>query len=483
MALNFTNWQIERMLNIPIRTQVNIKTEALKRGWTEHSFKIEEEYVQARKPPGRPPTIGDATKQQAVDSISQDRASREQTVDYLAYKLNISKSAVHRIIQNAGYSKVKPTTKPGLSKKQKLARLLWCLLFKDLTLEEFKRLAIWTDETAVVIGMRRGKIRLWRLPNEAFEESCIRRRWKGFTTFMFWGCISTLGTGPCHIYRPLNAKTRKAMEEIVEQLNIEREPELRQQWELVNAAKRIHIDRNQPGARAQWKFNAANGKLVLQGKDGNVDWYRHWQEIYLPRLIPYWQRLQQQFPDIQVMEDGAGPHIHHFCQEVLRKYNIPRLDWPGNSPDLNPIEKVWWYLKRVTTAHGPCKTRAELERRWIQAWKSLTPERINMYIEGCWRNIQKVIELDGGNEYKEGRESKREYKGLRVKGMLPAHAYLNQIDSSLPGKEETWELMENVPVFSEDSILSEEQKEDDSSVSKSSDMPPIWNRRLRSCRD
>ena len=39
-------------------------------------------------------------------------------------------------------------------------------------------------------------------------------------------------------------------------------------------------------------------------------------------------------------------------------------------------------------------------------------------------NIQKVIQLKGGNEYPEGRAAKRSYKGRRRIGHLFKHSYI-----------------------------------------------------------
>ena len=33
-------------------------------------------------------------------------------------------------------------------------------------------------------------------------------------------------------------------------------------------------------------------------------------------------------------------------KNLLASQKIPLLDWPGNSPDLNPIENVWQLLKK-----------------------------------------------------------------------------------------------------------------------------------------
>ena len=61
--------------------------------------------------------------------------------------------------------------------------------------------------------------------------------------------------------------------------------------------------------------------------------------------------------------------------------------WPGNSPDLNAIEKAWAWLKRQTTARGCPKTRRELEAIWVNAWAALPQEKIQQWIEGVYHNV------------------------------------------------------------------------------------------------
>lgn len=82
-------------------------------------------------------------------------------------------------------------------------------------------------------------------------------------------------------------------------------------------------------------------------------------------------------------------------------------------------------MKRVTTARGCPQTRKEMEQRWKRAWDELPQETLQMWIEGIYNNIKEVLRLDGGNEYREGRAAKRSYRGLRLKGVLSPHAYLN----------------------------------------------------------
>jgi hypothetical protein len=64
-----------------------------------------------------------------------------------------------------------------------------------------------------------------------------------------------------------------------------------------------------------------------------------------------------------------------------------------------------------------------MKRRWRQAWQDLPQTNIQAWIEGIKVNIKKVIELEGGNEYREGRETRRSYRGSRKVGHLSMHSH------------------------------------------------------------
>ena len=130
-----------------------------------------------------------------------------------------------------------------------------------------------------------------------------------------------------------------------------------------------------------------------------------------------------------VQDDNATPHRNRYLQKVLSDASIKTMVWPANSPDLNPIEKAWIYIKRRVTARGCPHTKAELEAAFEREWKQLPIEQVRKWIEAIPRHIRQVIQLEGGNNYKEGRDLKRGYKGERRIGKLSNHTYLRSYEA------------------------------------------------------
>lgn len=303
----------------------------------------------------------------------------------------------------------------------KPARLAFALAHQHWTLEDFKNI-IWTDETSVVLGHRRGSNRCWRRPFECYDPTVIRRRYKGSCEFMFWGCFSYDFKGPCHIYqKPTTAETKIAVKEL-EIANRAREQRARAEWELNNAFSRLQL-RPRPGRKPVFNFTPKYGKLVRSSK-GGIDWYRYQKEVLVPKLLPFAQKCKRTRPGTIVMEDNAPAHAHFHQKEIYSLHNVQRLLWPGNSPDLNAIEPTWFWLKRRTTLRGAPGDRKTAVEAWEKAWERLPQHRIQAWIERIPFHIQEIIRLEGGNEYPEGRPQGDVRSRCRRKGMLSFRAYL-----------------------------------------------------------
>ncbi|KZL87400.1 hypothetical protein CI238_12508 [Colletotrichum incanum] len=159
-----------------------------------------------------------------------------------------------------------------------------------------------------------------------------------------------------------------------------------------------------PGRKPAWRWNAHNGKLSRGGK-GGIDWYRYRKEILLPKLFPF--IAKECPPGTIVQEDKAPSHDHHYIHYTYSAYSIEKLFWCGNSPDLNPIEPYWPWMKRFTTRKGAPRNRAAAVKAWQDCWAALSQEQIQAWIERIPAHIEAIIALEGGNEYKEGRQAGR----------------------------------------------------------------------------
>ena len=89
----------------------------------------------------------------------RDRYGRPKTTRQLGDEVDLSGETVRRILKRRGYNKGKNFTKPGLTPAIKAARLVFCNEHKDWTLEDWKRV-VWTDETSICLGHKRGSIRI-----------------------------------------------------------------------------------------------------------------------------------------------------------------------------------------------------------------------------------------------------------------------------------------------------------------------------------
>ena len=263
LALKIERKKIRELTTIPLQTQSNILKKAQSRGYNpDVDFRILDYYVEDGSRSGRPREVEEETKQLIVDSVQRDRAGREKTAAILAYEHGVSESTVLNILREQKISSVKPSRKPGLTQLMRAFRLQFCLDHQYWTLEDWKKV-IWTDETSVILGVRRGAVRIWRRADEAYVKSAVRNRWKGFSEFMFWAAFTYDHKGPCHIWSKETAAAKKASEAHIAQLNADLEPAAKAEWEISTAMRRMNLRRRVGGRAPIWRFNKEHGKWFL----------------------------------------------------------------------------------------------------------------------------------------------------------------------------------------------------------------------------
>lgn len=72
------------------------------------------------------------------------------------------------------------------------------------------------------------------------------------------------------------------------------------------------------------------------------------------------------------------------------------MDWPAQSPDMNPIENLWHILAREVEKRRP-KNVAELEAMVREEWGKNPKVTLDDLIDSMPRRMQAVIEAKGGS--------------------------------------------------------------------------------------
>ncbi|OCK92348.1 uncharacterized protein K441DRAFT_570608 [Cenococcum geophilum 1.58] len=71
------------------------------------------------------------------------------------------------------------------------------------------------------------------------------------------------------------------------------------------------------------------------------------------------------------------------------------IEWPANSPDLNPIKNIWRLLKGRIQRRFPT-IKEEVRRYAEEEWEKLEPEDFKKYTGNIRERCLAVIAADGG---------------------------------------------------------------------------------------
>ena len=92
------------------------------------------------------------------------------------------------------------------------------------------------------------------------------------------------------------------------------------------------------------------------------------------------------------MDDNSRPHREHLVNEFLHDNNIPRLEWPACSPDMNPIEHAWNTFKRAVFGRDdPPITLRDLRRIAVKEWDNLDQQGLDELEDSMPRRLQASI--------------------------------------------------------------------------------------------
>ncbi len=90
---------------------------------------------------------------------------------------------------------------------------------------------------------------------------------------------------------------------------------------------------------------------------------------------------------------GSCPHCQKAPKVGLNEHGVGVLDWPANSPDLNPRESMG-IVKRKMRNKRP-KNADELKATVKETWASIPPQQCHKLITSMPRRIEAVIKVKG----------------------------------------------------------------------------------------
>ncbi len=87
-------------------------------------------------------------------------------------------------------------------------------------------------------------------------------------------------------------------------------------------------------------------------------------------------------PKLLLMQDGASGHRAKFTQNELKERDIHPIFWPPYSPDLNPIESIWdWMKDYLQRNYGNPKMNYKKLRNAVQeAWNEVPEDLLESLV-------------------------------------------------------------------------------------------------------
>ena len=93
-------------------------------------------------------------------------------------------------------------------------------------------------------------------------------------------------------------------------------------------------------------------------------------------------------------QDNDPKHTAILTREWFKDNGVPVLEWPSQSPDLNPIENLWSILDENLKDRKP-QNEAELFDVLKKGWENISLDQLQYLADSMPRRIAAVIKAKG----------------------------------------------------------------------------------------
>ena len=133
--------------------------------------------------------------------------------------------------------------------------------------------------------------------------------------------------------------------------------------------------------------------MKIEGKmDANL--YVSILEGALQDSLEYWGQTPH---DIVFQQDNNPKHTSKKAKTWFKDHGFEVMEWPAQSPDLNPIEHLWGILKCKLASHKePPVSIDELWKRVEAEWEEISVKECRDLIGSMPRRVAAVLKAKGG---------------------------------------------------------------------------------------
>jgi transposase len=145
------------------------------------------------------------------------------------------------------------------------------------------------------------------------------------------------------------------------------------------------------GSVMVWGCFSGYGMGPIHKIDGIMDRFVY-KDILAEEMLPHGK---ENMPRGWIFQDDNDPkHRSHFVKDWIKSKKVKVMEWPAQSPDLNPIENLWDVVERRIRSEN----YANIHEFWNaieKSWKSIPMTVIDRLIDSMKRRCEAVIKNFG----------------------------------------------------------------------------------------
>lgn len=145
-----------------------------------------------------------------------------------------------------------------------------------------------------------------------------------------------------------------------------------------------------------WAGITLHSRTELVFLDANVD-ANVYAQLLQTNLLPFVNAAFGGVANCILQDDNAPPHRAAAVTQLKEQLQLRALRWPSRSPDMNPIEHVWDFLKRTIQRENPPQNVMQLRQAIADAWQRLPQDFLRRLILGMPRRVSALLRARGGH--------------------------------------------------------------------------------------